>query len=153
MNILRAGAIGAALLMILVWGACSREEPAPPEPETSVTSPNVERETATGEAVQAPMDYTYEQRYEFLRDMNEELNRMEAGIDELKEEIKTKSDEAQQALQERVEQIEERQAAARERLNAMKQPTADAWDDMKKGMQDALDSVKQAYDNAAAELR
>ena len=149
MSVWRAVAMGAALLSILVLGACTEDKSAP-EPEKAVTSSDVKKEF--GEAVQTLKDYTYAQRQEYYRKVTEEINGIDAKIDALKEDIKTKSDEVKESIEERIERLRERQSAARERLEEMMESSENAWNEMKEGMQKALDEVKDAYKNAAGEL-
>ncbi|MBI4775266.1 MAG: hypothetical protein HY788_14040 [Deltaproteobacteria bacterium] len=150
MNIFRAGAIGAVLLTMVFLGGCSKEESSP-EPQQSVTtSSDVKKEM--GEAVQALKDYTYEQRDEYLGKIDEQLDRIDARIEELKEKIETKSDEVRQTFRERIDRLKESQAAAREELDKLRDSSGDAWNEMMKGMQDALDKLEEEYKSAAAEL-
>jgi len=149
MNVRRMVAMGLILLLVLAWGACS-EDKSPPESEKTVTSSDVKKEF--GEAFQSLKDYTYEQREEYFRKANEELDQLDASIDALKKDIETKSDEMKKSLENRLEKLKERQSAAKERLRKMMGSSENAWKEMKEGMQQALDDLKKGYEDAMAEL-
>jgi len=150
MKLGRIGAVSAVFLSVLILGGCSEDKKAP-EPENAVTSSDVGKEV--GEAEKKPGTYTQDRHQDYYLKVTEQLNQIEAKIDELKKDLAGQSDEVKSTFQERVERLEKRESAAREQLKQLMNTATEAsWHALEKGMQEALDELEKSHKELAAEL-
>lgn len=129
-------------LTLLVFAGCAEKE--------ETTAEDVKKETK--EAVETARAYTEEQRAKYMAEMMDKLESYEEQINELEMEARDTGDEARMAMEERLQTLRDKRDDMSERLDEMRSAGGDAWMEMKKGMDKAMDEMSKAYEKAAAEF-
>jgi len=129
-------------LTLLVFAGCAEKE--------DTTAEDVKKETK--EAVETARAYTEEQRAKYMAEMMDKLESYEEQINELEMEARDTGDEARMAMEERLQTLRDKRDDMSERLDEMRSAGGDAWMEMKKGMDKAMDEMSKAYEKAAAEF-
>jgi hypothetical protein len=131
----------SALALLVLTGCAEKEE---------TTAEDVKKETK--EAVKTAQAYTEEQRAKYMAEMMDTLESYEEQIKELEMQARDMGDEARMAVEERLQTLREKRDNMSERLDEMRSASGDAWMEMKKGMDKAMDEMSKAYEKAAAEF-
>jgi hypothetical protein len=116
--------------------------------------PAVAQDKVSGEQVkqqaEAAFDtaknYTVQQKDEFQKKMEVELQDLSKRFDELKKQAVTTKGEALAALQAKMVELKGRQKEAGQKLEELKSSSAKAWEDARTKVEQAVDDLKKAYD-------
>lgn len=94
-----------------------------------------------------------------MRDFENYKQRMIAGIEdwesdlkEMKERTEKHDDENQESHKETIAMLEEKIKQSRVKLREMERSGQDAWEVMKKGMDEALDDLSRAFKDAKSKF-
>lgn len=94
-----------------------------------------------------------------MRDFENYKQRMIAGIEdwesdlkEMKERTEKHDDEDQKSRKETISMLEEKIQQSRAKLREMERSGTDAWEVMKKGMDEALDDLSRAFKDAKSKF-
>lgn len=94
-----------------------------------------------------------------MRDFENYKQRMIAGIEdwesdlkEMKERTEKHDDENQESRKETIAMLEEKIKQSRVKLREMERSGQDAWEVMKKGMDEALDDLSRAFKDAKSKF-
>ncbi len=139
--IVAGGLLGAALLS----AGCG--EQGPPE---RVSASDVKRQT--GEALDAAAQLAQQERNDFQRAAQEELEEMKAELDTLKREADSAQGAARQKLQRQVHLLEEKWSVAEAKLAALRAESQQAWAAMQEQVQVALVDLKESYQEIRREM-
>jgi spermidine/putrescine-binding protein len=143
-----------AFLGLAFLVACGDQKEAKTS-ETEVTAVDVKKEAK--EAMETAKTYAFKQKEEYLqqikakmkeydREIQELLAKAESRATDLKEEGKAQFDQSMEAL------LNKKQTAA-EKLNELNSASAEAWEDIKSGMDSALDELTKAFDRARSHFK
>ena len=129
----------------LMVGCSSSEENTEP-----VTQKEAKEEIE--EAVEAVASLTQQEMDDFVNQMEGQMQRFEGKIEDLRVEAEALQGDARTAVDEKIEVLEQRQTQASKKLEELKSTGADAWDDVKFGLQSAMMRLNQALQDAASEF-
>ena len=119
--------------------------PAPAAPATTAPSgamETVKRKAQEGADVAAGIIRQIREKYD--ENAKRELARMDAYIDELKARLATAKEDARPALEKQIQEWTARAQQARDTLGKLAGASDDVWQEMKKGVDGALNEFKQA---------
>ncbi|OOE89348.1 sll1863 family stress response protein [Salinivibrio sharmensis] len=88
------------------------------------------------------------QRQEMIDKLHNRLHDWNQEIDKLEEKANVASANAKAEYRESIEHLRARKEQAKTRINELQHASDDAWDDIKQGAEQALTSLKEAYDSA-----
>jgi predicted small secreted protein len=97
-------------------------------------------------------DYTYEKKEEYQRALSAQMRELDAKTDELKAKAGRASDSVKAEFNRNMESLDRQKAVLNEKMEAVKSSTASGWNQVKAGADSAMNSVKQAYEKAKANL-
>ncbi len=104
------------------------------------------------EAAAAAVSYTQEQKEEFQKSMEQKLEELNTQISDLKEASAKKGTQARKETQKTIAALEAKKETMKKDLAQLKTRTGKAWGEMKSGMSQAWDSLKESYDKAKSEM-
>jgi TolA-binding protein len=139
----------SAFFVLAFLLACGDQEEAE-KPKAEVTSEDVKKETR--EAMETAQAYTQQQKEEYLQRMNAKLEEVNQEIQELT--AKTQSqllemkEDAKAELNKDIEALRSRQQEMTQKLEELKSASGSAWDDIKSGMDAAMEDLNQALARA-----
>lgn len=90
---------------------------------------------------------TVQQKELYQQKVEAELRELGDRISELKKKSETVRGEALQELESKFQELKEKQKAAEQKLNELRSSTAQAWQDAKTGLENAVGALKRSYDN------
>jgi predicted RNase H-like nuclease (RuvC/YqgF family) len=132
-----------AFSMMLMLSCTSSEDAA-----ESTTPEAVKKEVK--EAAEAVATLTQQEMDSFVDQMESQLNTLETKADDLSSRAQTLQGEAKTAADKKIEILEEKREQARKRLKALKSSSAEAWEELKMGLQASMLRLNQALQEAAA---
>jgi chromosome segregation ATPase len=98
------------------------------------------------------VDYTYEKKEEYQRDLAAQMKELDVKIDELKAKAARASDAVKAQFARDMEALDRQKAVLAEKMEAVKTSSASGWNEVKAGANSAMESVKQTYEKAKANL-
>jgi TolA-binding protein len=121
----------------------------PSEDAAESTTPEVVKEEVK-EAAEAVASLTQQEMESFVDQMESQLKTLETKADDLSSRAQNLQGEAKTAADKKIEILEEKREQARKRLKALKASSAEAWEELKMGLQASLLRLNQALQEAAA---
>ncbi len=94
----------------------------------------------------ATKQYTFQQKEEYVAEMNRAVDSLDDRIDQLEAEAQDAKADAKAKLQEQIAALKSNRAALRDRMEKARAATADAWGDLKQGVSGAADDLEKALD-------
>lgn len=141
---IRIGIVLSVIGIFLCVVACGESK------QENVTSEDVKKETE--EAYQTAVEYTAQQKEEIQAEMRRKLDDYKQKIEQLRAETETLSAEAKAEVKRRLEELRTKQQAAEQKLSQLKSSSGKAWNDIKQGLDRAVDDLEQAYKNARSQF-
>jgi hypothetical protein len=94
-------------------------------------------------------------RLRYQRDMEARLDRIDEQIEEQRAQMRERrlNAQAQREWNERMSELERARAETREKYNELKNATAEGWNDLKQGVDDAADSLERSWNEFVADAR
>lgn len=106
----------------------------------------------TKAAATAAADYSAEQKEQFQKDMEHNLQELKSEISELKKSASEKSGKVKAGMKEKIAALEAKQADMKNDLAKLKKSSGKAWSEMKSGMSKAWGSLSESYAKAKSEF-
>ena len=148
MHILAAGAI-ALLLTACKPADGNTTPPSVNGTGTADTSAQLERmKKETREAAQAVNDYAYAQRVEFADKMRAQLAAINTQLDQLTAKVESSTSTAREEAKAKIQALREQTAQLNTKLDGVKDSTESTWNDVKAGISQGYDSVKDSLNQA-----
>ena len=144
-----AAVLTSCVVMVLLVACGEQKEPATNEP--SVTSEDVKKEAKS--AVETTTDYLETQKREYQEQVEAQLKAYDQKLDQLQAKAGLLKEEARASLDEQLESLREKQRAAQEEWEKLAASSGKAWEDMKSGMDRAMDDLAAAYHDAASHFQ
>jgi len=173
MKTLKAFFLGATLVVIAMLGfspACMAEEtieennktknadnqkPVTEQTTEETTLKNVKQEVK--EAAQAMKAYSFDQRDKAINNTKAALDKLDKRIDELEKEADKNWDNMNQAARNKtrntLKALRKQRTELAEWYGSLKNSSAGAWDEVKKGFSDAYTSLHNAWEKAEKEFK
>lgn len=98
------------------------------------------------ETLDTAKKYTLQQKEEFQKKMEVELQDLSKRFDELKKKADSSKGDALTALEARLADLKSQQKDVEQKLNELKSSTARAWEETKTKVEQAVDTLKKAYE-------
>jgi myosin heavy subunit len=139
------------LVLLAIWavpGCGDNEEPR--EKNASVSKEDVKQETK--EAYEAIKNYTQEQMQTFREQSQSKLAEFEKKIDGLKAKAEGWEGDAMVAAEQQLTALRLKRDQLSEKLKELGSSTGNAWEQLKSGIDAAMDDLDNAYEKAAAEF-
>ena len=91
-------------------------------------------------------------RQEFVDEVNAKLDKWEAEIRRLEAKKDTVQAQAREEYLQQMKDLREKQNDARNRIRELREAGEEAWTDVKSGVEEAVDTMKESLQSAAAKL-
>jgi len=112
-------------------------------PQSGVTAGDVEKET--GEALDVTAQLAKQERDEFIRATEQELAQLKSDLEALKQQAQAAQGKAKTRLDQQVSVLEEKWHAANAKMSALREKSAEAWQDLKLEVLAAVADLKESY--------
>lgn len=150
----RTGLIATCIILALAFAvSCSSQEETP-KPKTKVTAEDVKNKAA--EAVDTAADYTMEQKAAYMQKIDARLEELDRDIGALGDKIQTGADEmtaeGRAKLEASLKTLRTEKDAAAQQYEKLKTSGGQAWNELKAGMDAAMQKLDTAFDKAKAEF-
>jgi len=153
--------LGKTMFAVAVAGAflagCGgSEEPAtqhsaperPSAEERTVTSEDVKEEAT--EAVRTTMDYAEAKKEEYQQEIEAKLVKYQEEINKIAVQSRAMAEDAKVAIDQRLQALIDKKDAAQKKLAELQSTSGKAWEDLKAGMDAAMDDLKMAFEEASS---
>ena len=133
------------LLSFVLCTACEQQEPKVEE-ETAVTSGDVKKEM--GEAVSKTVEFSRQEMDEYRDRVQAKIAELEKDIAALKAKVEKKSADVNADMREAIENLEDKTDTLKGKAKKLKTAGAEAWGELKSGIDDAIEDLERAYEQA-----
>jgi vacuolar-type H+-ATPase subunit I/STV1 len=113
-----------------------------------VQAEDVRREVR--EALQAAKRYTFRQKDEYQRRLQDVLHDMDERIDDLQEQAETATGQARKDAEARLRELRSKRDVVRDRLDRVSAATADTWDRVTGAVSDAVQDFQKMFDDVSS---
>ena len=140
------------ILLLLVLGAlpgCGEKEQTQSKPAT-VSKEDVKKEVK--EAYDATKAYTQEQMQAFREQTETRLSEYKKEIDQLQVKAEKLEGDAKAKAEQQLTALRQKRDAVSEKLKELSSSSANAWEQIKSGIDAAMEDLGNAYKKAAAEF-
>ena len=115
-----------------------------------VTSEDVRRDA--GLAAKTAAEYSRQTKEEFQNDLDARLNELDAEIAKLREKGRDLKAKGKANWDQKMPELQAKRDAARTKLAEVRNSSAEAWKDVRKGAQSAYDDLDKAFREASREF-
>ena len=133
------------VMVISVWMALVEQRVAA-EAKTGTSAQDVKKETR--EALEATKEFTLQQKEDFQKKIQAELDRMQKQIDRLRAKADDAKTEAQADLNKAIAELQKRKDAAGKKLQELESASEHAWGNLKSGLNTAMEDLEKSYKRA-----
>lgn len=99
------------------------------------------------QTLEAVKKFTVQHKELYQKKAEEELRDLSERIGELRKKSRTVRSEAMEKLDSQFKDLKDKQTAAEKKLGELRSSTEQAWDDAKKGLENAVGTLKRSYEN------
>jgi hypothetical protein len=99
------------------------------------------------QALTAAKSYTFQQKDKYEEELNEVLADVDDRIDQLEDEAKDAGAEAKAELQDKISRLKKQRTILSDRLGKVKSAGAEAWDDIKSGVNAAGEDLEKMLED------
>jgi predicted small lipoprotein YifL len=144
------GLLSITLLLLLVTVAGCGEKEKPQSKAEAVSKEDVKKETK--EAYETAKTYTQEQIQAFRTQTETKLTEYEKEIDQLQSKAEKLGGDAKVKAEQQLTALRQKRDAVSEKLKELSSSSGNAWDQIKSGIDAAMQDLENAYKKAAAEF-
>lgn len=119
--------------------------------EHAVTSKDVKKEVT--EAAQTTMDYAAAKREEYQKEIKAKLDKYQEEINKMAVQSREMTEDAKAALDQRLQVLLDKKEVAQKKLDELRGASGKAWEDLKNGMDAAMDDLKMAFEDASSHFK
>jgi hypothetical protein len=139
------------LMTVLCFCLCGckkaeTEEKTKPQQPGTVSTEEVKKEIA--EAADTSLDYATQKKKEYEEAIALELVELDKQLAELKKKANAAEEEVRSEVLEAVGELDKEREAVQKKLEEIQAKAPDAWEDLKAGLDEALDTLKDSYEKA-----
>jgi len=141
-----------AIMLLLTLGAlpgCGEKDQTKDKPAT-VSKEDVKKEAK--EAYDTTKAYTQEQMQAFREQMETKLTEYKKGIDDLQAKAEGLGDDAKAKAEQQLTALRQKRDEVSEKLKDLRSSSGNAWEQLKSGIDAAMEDLGNAYKKAAAEF-
>jgi ElaB/YqjD/DUF883 family membrane-anchored ribosome-binding protein len=102
----------------------------------------------TKQAAQDMKDYTYAQKADFVKSMQDQIAVLDQNLDKLSDKIETSSDSMRAEAKPKLQALRDQSAKLKQQLADVQNSTESTWDSVKSGTKQAYDSLQTSFMNA-----
>jgi DNA repair exonuclease SbcCD ATPase subunit len=102
------------------------------------------------DASEGSLAYLRRQRDEYQKQIEAQLKEYDQKLDELQVKVGAVKQEAKALLNQQIQALREKQHAAHDKLDKLSTATGKAWEDLKSGMDTAMENLAKAYHDAVS---
>ncbi len=132
----------AVVLSAWIPVGCSQQS------DTGVTSKDVRKEAK--EALETTAAYTQQQMEEFQKQVQAELAKYDERIDELQAKAAMLKEEVKAKFDEQIKNLREKRQVVQSKLEQLQASSGKAWEDLKTGMDAAMEDLEKSYQDAVS---
>jgi len=92
-------------------------------------------------------------RDEFVNKLKTRLDKLNVGIEKIEHRANSVKDDAKAKLQKRIEQLREKRDSALSKIHEVKNTSEEAWNDLKQGTENIVNSLKTAITETLAHFK
>jgi F0F1-type ATP synthase membrane subunit b/b' len=149
-DILAKGLLAIILLLVLCASpGCSEKDQSKSKPAT-VSKEDVKKQVKG--AYDTTKTYTQEQMQAFREKMETKLAEYKKGIDDLQAKAEGLGDDAKAKAEEQLTALRQKRDEVSEKLKELSSSSGKAWEQVKSGIDAAMEDLGNAYKKAAAEF-
>ena len=137
------------LLALVTVAGCSEKEK--PQSKTAVVS-SEEVKKEVKEAYSATKSYTQEQMQSFREETETKLAEYEKDIDQLQAKAEKLEGDAKAKIDQQVAEMRQKKDVVSEKMMALGTSSKNAWEEVKLGIDEAMQDLVSAYSKAASEF-
>ncbi|MDA8137596.1 MAG: hypothetical protein M0036_02980 [Desulfobacteraceae bacterium] len=141
-------AITLLLVLLVIPGCSKKEEPRNMAP--SISKEDVKQQAK--EAYNTTKAYTQEQMQAFLTETQTKFAQYEKDIDQLQAKAEKLEGQAKANAEQRLAELRQKRDAVSEKLKDLNSSKAGAWEQIKSGVDAAMEDLDKAYKKAVAEF-
>lgn len=146
----RTAVLLASCVIVALLMACGdQKEPATGEPP--VTSEGAKKEVKG--TAETTMGYLEAKKEEYQKHIEAQLEEYDQKLDQLEAKAGTVKQEARALLDQQMQSLREKQRAAHTEWERLTTSSGKAWEDVKSGMDQAMDDLARAYHDAASHFQ
>ena len=136
------------LLTVVVISFCMAlvQQRGAAEAKTGTSAQDVIKETK--EVLEATKEFTLQQKGDFQKKIQAELDRMQQQIDHLRTKADHAKTEAQVDLNKTIAELQRRKDAAGKELQELESASEKAWGNLKSGLNTAMEDLEKSYKRA-----
>ena len=149
-EVLKNGLLTIMLLLALVAVQACGEKKNPQSKAATTSKADVKKEVK--EAYDATKAYTQEQMGAFQQEAETKLAEYKKGIDQLQSKAENLEGDAKAKAEQQLTALRQKRDALSEKLTDLSSSGANAWEQIKSGVDAALEDLEDAYQKAAAEF-
>ncbi len=113
------------------------------------TSQQIDKvQTETTQAAQDMKDYTFAQKDEFVKAMQNQLTALDQDLDKLSAKIDSSSDAIKAEARPKLQALRDQSTQLHQQLADAQNATESTWDSVKSGFQKAYDATKDGFNQA-----
>jgi len=105
------------------------------------------------EILRAVRSLSFDRRSDYEKKLTAHLNRLDERIEDLQDRIADGGEEAVKRSAEELQELRKKREAVRAKMDALRDTRADAWEDVKRDLDRALDDLQSSYDRARSRLK
>lgn len=120
---------------------------------TQETMSTAELRKQVRDTLAAAREYTFQNKDQYLARLQALLNSMDDQIDDLRQQARTASGEAKQELNREIAALEKKRDELRARMPEIKKSSAEAWNDLKRGLGEAAEDFQKAWERARSRFK
>ena len=117
-----------------------------PEPTTSQQLDKIKTETK--QTAQEIKDYSFEQRAEFIRQMQNQLTTLDLELNNLSTKVEGASDAVKAQAKPKLQALRDQANQLSKQLEEIKNATESTWDNLKVGSRKTHDALKEGFQQA-----
>ncbi len=133
----------------IYMGCGKKEETKKTEKKTTIE--DVKKEAK--EALNATASYAAQKKREYQKKIEDKIKKLDNKIDELEKKASQLKDQSKVALERDIETLRNQQKVLKEKLKKWESTSGKAWEDLKGGIDTALDKIEKSYDKAISKLK
>ena len=142
-----------AVMLLVPWalsGCGDKDEDQPQSKSGTVSSEDVQKEAK--DAYEATKAYTQEQMQTIRKQMESKLDEYGNEIDQLQAKAEKLEGDAKAKAEQQLAALRQKQDAVGEKVKDLGSASGDAWEQVKSGVDAAMEDLGNAYKKAAAEF-
>ena len=121
------------------------------EEKQDITSEDVKEELE--EAGDTTAEYLDQQREEIIANYRSKIENTQEQIDDLRNQMESTTEQVKVKFKNRIDTLQKQQAEVQREFNKLQESSGEAWDDISKGLDKAIDNINNGIQKAQEEFK